>query len=64
MTKQQQQQQHTLIILRQVLDYKNQVDTIYLPKPKIRGIFQATVLEWGAIAFSREQYGGSLKNKN
>ena len=26
-----------------------------LPGPSIRGIFQASVLEWGAIAFS--QYG-------
>ena len=33
MTKHEQQQQHVLIILRQFLDYKNQVDTSYLPKP-------------------------------
>ena len=28
----------------------------------VHGIFQARVLEWGAIAFSGEQYRCSLKN--
>ena len=27
-----------------------------LPGPSIHGIFQARVLEWGAIAFSRESF--------
>ena len=34
-----------------------------LPGSSIHGIFQARVLEWGAIAFSDgEHCGGSLKN--
>ena len=28
-----------------------------LPGSSIRGIFQARVLEWGAIAFSEQRYG-------
>ena len=32
-----------------------------LPGSSVHGIFQARVLEWGAIS---EQYGGSLKNEN
>ena len=32
-----------------------------LPGSSVHGIFQARVLEWGAIAFS-EKYLGSLKN--
>jgi len=31
-----------------------------LPGSSIHGIFQARVLEWGAIAFSSAQYGGGL----
>ena len=35
------------------------------PGSSIHGIFWATVLEWGAIAFSREEYwGGSMDEKN
>jgi len=30
-----------------------------LPGSCVHGIFQARVLEWGAIAFSGGQYGGS-----
>ena len=34
-----------------------------LPGSSVHGIFQARVLEWGAITFSDgEQYGGSLKS--
>jgi len=29
-----------------------------LPDSSIHGIFQASVLEWGAIAFSAEEPGG------
>ena len=32
-----------------------------LPGSSIRGIFQARVLEWGAIAFSEEKKGGQAK---
>ena len=28
-----------------------------LPGSSVHGIFQATVLEWGAIALRKEQYG-------
>ena len=37
-----------------------------LPGSSIRGIFQARVLEWGAIAFSEEDknyFGGNIQNK-
>ena len=35
-----------------------------LPGSSVRGIFQARVLEWGAIAFSNEEkYGDFLKKK-
>ena len=33
-----------------------------LPGSSVHGIFQARVLEWGAIAFSGEQHEGYLKN--
>ena len=33
-----------------------------LPGSSIHGIFQAKVLEWGAIAFSGKWYGDPLKN--
>ena len=33
----------------------------YLPGSSVHGIFQARVLEWGAIAFSREQTSGCQK---
>ena len=33
------------------------------PGPSIHGIFQARVLEWGAIAFSDEEYYSDLKKK-
>ena len=33
------------------------------PGSSVHGIFQATVLEWGAIAFSRYMYGISKKKK-
>ena len=32
-----------------------------LPGSSIHGIFQARVLEWGAIAFSRQRAGSSKK---
>ena len=32
------------------------------PGSSVHGIFQARVLEWGAIAFP-QKYGNSLKNK-
>ena len=35
-----------------------------LPGSSVHGVFQARVLEWGAITFSDgEQYRGSSKNK-
>ena len=34
------------------------------PGSSVHGIFQATVLEWGAIAFSGYMYGISKKKKN
>ena len=39
-------------------------DPVYcsLPGSSVHGIFQARVLEGGAIAFFGEQYGHSLKN--
>ena len=33
-----------------------------LPGSSVHGIFQARVLEWGAIAFSEEQSKEGLKN--
>ena len=35
-----------------------------LPGSSIRGVFQARVLEWGAIAFSAMAYYSAIKNKN
>ena len=35
-----------------------------LPGSSAHGIFQATVLEWGAIAFSRHQYNMKKKKKD
>ena len=32
-----------------------------VPGPSIHGIFQARVLEWGAIAFSMTEYYSALK---
>ena len=32
-----------------------------LPGSSVHGIFQARVLEWGAIAFSKERQGDSKK---
>ena len=37
------------LTLRDLIDYS-------LPGPSVHGIFQARVLEWGAIAFSRKHY--------
>ena len=34
-----------------------------LPGPSIHGIFQARVLEWGAIAFSKTTYGNTLSGE-
>ena len=34
-----------------------------LPSSSVHGIFQARVLEWGAIAFSHTHYYGSNKKK-
>ena len=34
-----------------------------LPGSSIHGVFQARVLEWGAIAFSKRRYYKVLKNK-
>ena len=35
-----------------------------LPDSSVHGIFQARVLEWGAIAFSAERLRGHMKNLN
>jgi len=35
-----------------------------LPGSSVHGIFQARVLEWGAIDFSAERLRGHLKNLN
>jgi len=34
-----------------------------LPGSSVHGIFQAIVLEWGAIAFSNKKWGGGNKKR-